>query len=138
MNFVSSTWTTSLAVMELKTFFRATSESIFSTPWRRIAAKIPGPFSAGEVKFFTPKSAGDPYDAPPDLAVGVRGPQGGIFSGAQPVTIHMYVYERGPTRKVVFAAPYGVPTTSKGKARNHVNRFAAALEEQDRQAHEEL
>jgi hypothetical protein len=141
MKFVSSTWVTSLTTKELADLFRTTSESIFGTPSRRFAASIPGPFSAGKAKFFTPKNVDeDPFSQfndTPAFSVGVEGPQGGMFGGAQPVNIHMYVYENGPTRKVVFAAPHGVPTTSKGKARDHVHRFVAALTARDGQAREQ-
>jgi hypothetical protein len=141
MKSVSSTWITSLTAEELAKFFQVTSEGIFSTPWRRFASHVPSRFSAGKMKFFTPRDAADDpfsqYKAKPIFLVGVQGPQGGMFGWALPVAIHMYVYENGSTSKVVFAAPYGARTTSKGKARDHVRRFATALSMRDGRASEE-
>jgi hypothetical protein len=138
MKFVSSTWTSSLTAKELADFFRTTSEAIFGTTSRRFAAAVPGRFSAGKMTFFTPQDAADDpfsqFAAQPVFSVGVQGPQGGMLGGAQLVAIHMYVYEDGPARKVVFSAPYELPAITKGKAGDHVRRYAEALTQRDSRA----
>jgi hypothetical protein len=140
MKAISSAWTSSLTTKELADLFRTTSETIFSTPSRRFAAAIPGRSAAGKMTFFTPKEVDDDpfsqFDDQPAFSAGVQGPQGGKVNGASPVTIHMYVYDNGPTRKVVFSAPYQLPIITKGKAEDHVHRYAAALAQRDRQARE--
>jgi hypothetical protein len=91
--------------------------------------------------FFTPRNVADnsfsQFENEPDFSVGVQGPQGGAIGGAQLVAIHMYVYNNGPVRKVVFSVPYGLPTITKGKAGDHLRRYTEALAKWDGQAREQ-
>jgi len=139
MKSVSTTWTASLTPRELADFFRETSEAIFSTGARRFLSAVPGRGTAGKMRFFTPQDDGSPFsqfDEATAFSVGVQGPQGGVINGAMLVTVHMYVFEDGPSRRVDFAAPYDRINSSKNRASEHVRRFGEALAVRDPQARE--
>lgn len=138
MKTVSTTWSSSLPTQQIAGIFRATSERIFGSGFRRVLSRVPVPGGSTKIAFFTPKDSDSPFaqfEEKPTFSVGVQGPQGGGFNAALPVTVHMYVYENNGTRRVEFFAPYG-GSSFKGRAIEHVRLFGQALSEADPQAKE--
>lgn len=102
---IGQQFTTALTVSDLAAFFKSTAQARYDSLGRasRMALKGRG------VEFFTPEADDDPFaqfEERPAFAVGVTMPRGGSFVGsAEPVTLHMYVTERGDRRAVEFTLP---------------------------------
>jgi hypothetical protein len=123
-----------LSVPDLAAFFKGTAQEILSGSLiRRISNTALSHKTDSKFEFFTPTSNSPfaEFEQQPDFSVGVVMPAGGLSGGALPVTIHMYVLDTGPRRRVEFVAPYDRVTTAKRKAARQLENFSEALHRVD-------
>lgn len=117
----------SLDTQELAGRFKNAAEELWSQGGRRVIATV---LRGAKLKFFTPTPNDSPFAAfedAPAFAVGVTMAKGGVVGGADPITLHMYVLDRGDSREVLLLARYTL--SGKAGAQRFIEHFAAALSE---------
>lgn len=121
---------TNANVQEIARAFREAAESEYQgSGARKFADKAMGGKTGSKFGFFTPDAGDDPFaqlEEQPDFSVGVKMPAGGFVSGAQPVTVHLYVVDNGSSRHVELVGLYA-QRALRVRTEELVSNLAASL-----------